>query len=389
MPQPTRCPNRGCPHHHAPGAGWKIFFGSYLTIAHGRIRRYQCRICGTTMSDQTESLHYCAKRRVPLRAMYSLLLAGASQREIARRYGLSCVAVHNAVLRLGRQAMAAHLHLLAALPERPAVTFDGLRSCITSQDYPCDITTVVEPEGEMILSLSHAIMRRGGRMTRAQRRRVRVKYRRWRPRAGSVQRSISLIGSEIADYLRPPADAPATIDTDEHPGYKHMLTRSPIYRHLRTAGQLIHRRTPSTAPRTTENRLFPVNYVDRLIRHRLREHTRETIAIGRNAVMQMHRAWLFTWDHNAMREHRVKRPDEGVHAHWSGISETDLTAVKRQFFQRRLRPPSPLIPETIRRVWLGELQTPPVRWRLGQRGTMVRIPGFAVRDLASPHQQDC
>ena len=341
------------------------------------------------MSDQTESLHYCAKRRVPLRAMYSLLLAGASQREIARRYGLSCVAVHNAVLRLGRQAMAAHLHLLAALPERPAVTFDGLRSCITSQDYPCDITTVVEPEGEMILSLSHAIMRRGGRMTRAQRRRVRVKYRRWRPRAGSVQRSISLIGSEIADYLRPPADAPATIDTDEHPGYKHMLTRSPIYRHLRTAGQLIHRRFFFNDTATTENRLFPVNYVDRLIRHRLREHTRETIAIGRNAVMQMHRAWLFTWDHNAMREHRVKRPDEGVHAHWSGISETDLTAVKRQFFQRRLRPPSPLIPETIRQVWLGELQTPPVRWRLGQRGTMVRIPGFAVRDLASPHQQDC
>jgi hypothetical protein len=168
-----------------------------------------------------------------------------------------------------------------------------------------------------------------------------------------------------------------------------MIARSPVYRHLTTARQLIHRRTPSTAPRTTENWLFPVNYVDRLLRHRLKEHTRETIAIGRNAVMQMHRAWLFAWDHNAMREHRVKRPQEGVHAHWTGIPDRALTAVKRQFFQRRLAPPSTMIPETIRQVWLGELQTPPVRWRCGQRGTMVRIPGFAIRDLASPYQQGC
>lgn len=389
MPQPTRCPNSSCPYHHTPAAHWRISFGSYLTSAHGRIRRYQCRACGTTMSDQTESLHYFAKRRVPLRALSALLLAGASQREIARRYRLSCVAVHNAILRLGRQAMAAHLHLSAALPERPAVAFDGLRSCITSQDYPCDITAVVEPAGEMILSLSHAIMRRGGRMTPAQRRRTAMKYQTWRPRPGSVGRSISLIGREIADYLRPPVKAPAIIDTDEHPGYQHMITRSPVYRHLTSAGQVIHRRTSSTAPRTTENLLFPVNYVDRLMRHRLREHTRQTIAIGRNAVMQMHRAWLFAWDHNAMREHRVKRPDEGVHAHFTGIDDAVLARVKRQFFQRRLSPPTPMIPETIRQVWLGELQTPPVRWRSGQRGTMVRIPAFAIRDLASPYQQGC
>lgn len=389
MPQPHRCPNRGCPNHRSPGGHWRISFGSYLTIAHGRVRRYQCRACASTMSDQTESLHYFAKRRVPLQAIYAMLLAGASQREIARRYRLSGVAVHNAILRLGRQAMAAHLRLLATLPEQPTVTFDGLRSCITSQDYPCDITTVVEPAGEMILSLSHAIMRRGGRMTPAQRRRVAVKYQKWRPRPGTVQRSISLIGREIADYLRPPEEAAAVIDTDEHPGYKRMITGSPVYRHLTTAGQFIHRRTPSTAPRTAGNRLFPVNYVDRLLRHRLKEHTRETIAIGRNAVMQMHRAWMFAWDHNAMREHRVKRPGEGVHAQWSGIPDTTLNRVKRQFFTRRLSPPSPEIPETLRQVWLGELPTPPVRWRVGQRGTMVRIPGFAVRDLASLYQQGC
>lgn len=389
MPKPHRCPNQECLHHRNPPRQWYIAYGSYVSQAHGRTKRYRCRCCGTTVSDQTESLHYFAKRHLPLRAIVALLLAGASQREVARRYHVSPMAVHTAVLRLGRQAMAAQLHLLAAMPPRSAIAFDGLRSCITSQDYPCDITTVVDKDGEMILTAAHVIMRRGGRMTRAQRRRVGRKYQVWRPNTGSVQRSISLIGNEIADYLRPPEYGPAVIDTDEHPLYQRLLSHAPVYRHLSTAGLVQHYRTPSTAPRTTENRLFPVNYVDRLIRHRLREHTRQTIAIGRHAVMQMHRMWLFVWDHNARREHRVKRPEEGVHALWCGVGDDVITRLRRQFFHRRLTPPSTQIPKTIRQVWMGEIATPPVRWRTGQKGTMVRIPRFAIRDLASPYQQGC
>jgi transposase-like protein len=389
MPIPRFCPNPECRNHHHPLGHWRVRFGSYQTIAHGTVRRYRCCSCGKTMGDQTESVHYYAKRRLPLRAVVDSLIGGSCQREIARRYGFSTMAVHNAILRLGRQAMAAQLLLLHDLPPRPVVVFDGLRSCVTSHDYPCDITTVVEPAGEMILSMTHAVMHRGGRMTELQRTRTAAKRRIWAPPTGTVMQSISLIGREIGDYLRPPIPEPARINTDKNPLYYQMISKSPLFGHFRKAGLLQHRRISSEAPRTMANPLFPVNYVDRLLRHRVKEHTRESIAFGRHSVMQMHRAWIFAWDHNVRREHRVKEPFAGIHADWTGVPLETIGEATRSFFTRRFRPRHCLIPESIHQVWLGLLETPPVRWRKRQSGTSVRIPRFARRDLSLMYQQGC
>lgn len=387
MPQPSFCPNPRCRNHREPQRSWRVGFGRYHTRAHGWVRRYQCRGCGRTCSDQTESPHYYAKRRAPLSAIMASLVGGASQREIARRYHLSVMTVHGAVLRLGRQAMAAQLALLDGCAPREGVVYDGLRSCVSSQDYPCDITTVVESAGEMIMTMRHTIIRRGGAMTDAQRRRVKAKEGVWQPRPGTVRRDITLLCHEIADYLRPGETGPAIIDTDEHPVYRAVIHRSPVTHHLMMAGQLCHIKTSSQAPRTIENRLFPVNYIDRLLRHRLKEHTRQTIAIGRHAVMQMHRAWIFAIDHNVRRERRVRRPQDGVHAQWGGVDEQVIARIRGAFFRRRLRPVVQVVPRTIRDVWLGALQTPPLRWRVGQKGSSVRIPRFAIRDLRMMYQQ--
>jgi hypothetical protein len=134
------------------------------------------------------------------------------------------------------------------------------------------------------------------------------------------------------------------------------------------------------------NRLFAVNYVDRLLRHRVREHTRETIAGGRHAVMQMHRAWIFAWDHNANRPWRVRHRREGSHAAHRTVPSAAVEVVRRRFFTRRILPPAAGVPETIRRVWLCELPTPPVRWRRGQEGTTVTVPRYARRQLAAAVQ---
>jgi hypothetical protein len=370
-------------------------YGFYPTAAHGRVQRYRCRTCGSTCSTQSESLHYFAKRRLPLEAVWQLLLAGASQREIARRYRFSPMAVQAAVQRLGRQAMAAQLELLPVLRPRPRVVFDGLRSSICGQDYPCDITTVVEPGGETILTIEHTIFRRGGRMTPAQRRRRALRYARWRPAPGTMYADISRVVGELWDYLRPPETADsahrgraATVDTDEHPLYAAALARSAVGTHLRGASLLRHITTPSTAPRSAANRLFAVNYVDRLLRHRLREHTRESFAIGRHASVQMHRAWIFAWDHNCRRPWRVRRPQAGVHAAREAVPAAAVRRLTAGFFRRRIRPEGEAgVPETIRRVWMCELPTPPIRWRTGQRGTTVTVPAFARRDLAGAYQQ--
>jgi len=387
MPVPRFCPNPRCPHHRHPAAGWLVRYGFYHTRAHGSIQRYRCHTCLHTASDQTASLHYYAKRRLPLKALWLSLLAGSSLREIAGRYHCSPPCLQNALLRLGRQAMAAQSHLLASLSARQELVYDGLRSYLTSQDYPCDITTVVSTQGEVVLAMTHSISRRGGRMKPAQRRRLEAKLRVWRPERGGFSRDLSLLHRELWAYLRPKGLHPAVIHTDEHPLYGRSLRADAAGSHFLRCGLLEHRCTPSTAPRTTANPLFPVNYVDRLLRHRLKEHTRESIAFGREATLQMHRGWIFAWDHNARRPYRVRHPERGSHAEQVEVDRRWLKELEREFFSRRMRVSAEGLPESMRRVWMAELAGPPLRWRTGQRGSSIRVPAYARRDLTAPYQQ--
>ncbi len=387
MPVPRYCRNVCCLNHVDPGRGWLVRCGHYRTAAHGLVQRYRCRACGRSLSAQTESIHYFAKRRLPLKAIWLSLLGGASLHEIARRYALSGPTVQNAILRLGRQAMGAQLELLRRLTPRDRLVYDGLRCFVTSQDYPGDITTVVEPQGETILTMTHTLMRRAGVMTAVQRLRMQRKAQVWSPQRGSMKGDISLLIQEIWEYLRPTVEKPGWIHTDQHPLYRALLAADPVSRHFGRAGLCTHSRTPGSEPRTRDNPLFAVNYVERLLRHRLKEHTRETIAFGRNATMQMHRAWIFACDHNLMREYRVKKPELGTHAAQGALKAPTVREVQREFFTRRIRILTPVVPESLRRVWTAQLVTPPVRWRRGQKGTSIVVPAYALADLESCHQQ--
>jgi len=331
-------------------------------------------------------MHYAAKRHVPLRAVVSSLLEGASQREIARRYGFSPMTIHNAIIRLGRQAIAAQSVLLSYLTPRSRLVFDGLRSFVTSQDYPCDLTTLIEADGETILAVTHGVFRRAGRMTRKQYMRVRAKQAHWQIPVGTMTRSISMTWNELWSYLDLDVTrGPAIVDTDQHRGYRRIVQRSPVYRHLRLANLAEHRTTSSFAPRNVQNPLFPANYVDRLIRHRLREHTRETIAFGRHSAMQMYRMWIFAWDHNTRREWRVKRPEEGLHAEQDALDASGMSAMRqinRQFFHRRVDVQGCSVPDSLVETWRAQAVSPPIRWKVGQTGTTVRVPRYTLRDLA-------
>ena len=384
MPMPSHCPNPACPAHIHPTNDWLRPFGSYHTAAHGTVLRFRCRHCGTTCSTQTESMHYAAKRRLPLKAIATSLLEGASQREIARRYHTSPMAVHNAVVRLGRQAIAAESLLLNHLSPRDRLVFDGLRSFVTSQDYPCDLTTLVDAESETILAITHGLFLRAGRRTRAQQRRIQLKRNQWQIPKGTMSRAISLIWDEIWNYLSVRGGESARIDTDRNYVYRRLGLHSPAYRFMQTHKLAVHRTTSSTAPRTHDNPLFPVNYVDRLVRHRLREHTRETIAFGRHSAMQLYRMWVFAWDLNTQREWRVKQPREGTHAAHGALDGRGRRVIRRRnraFFQRRIDVSGYRVPASLVDAWRADVVTPPIRWKVGQKGTSVRLSQYVIRDM--------
>jgi hypothetical protein len=298
--------------------------------------------------------------------------------------------VHNAVIRLGRQAIAAQALLLQQMNAVQAVVIDGLRSFVSSQDYPCDLTMSIESAGETILAIEHAIMHRGGRMREYQRRRMQRKMKRWQPQRGHYRQTIALLVHELWDYLRA-ADAlrPAVLYTDLLGVYASRVANDPACRHFASLQLFEHRRISSRAPRTRENPLFPANYVDLLLRHRMKEHTRQTIAFARNAVSQMHRAWIFAWDHNVMKPHRVRRPDGGPHAAQAVTTQKGATSIGRQTFTHRIDLAGVPVAESLRRVWMQRTQTPPHRWRAGETGTNVHLPAFAIRDLMRSHQHAC
>ena len=184
---------------------------------------------------------------------------------------------------------------------------------------------------------------------------------------------------ELPRYAHP---AGVHIDIDEHPLYAKLIAGDAALRWYREAGLLSVRRTPGSAPRTSANPLSLLNYLDRMIRHRLKEHTRESIAIARNATMQMHRMWIFAWDHNACQPRRVAGIENRSRAQCAGVSPTLLSRVKRQFFTRRVSLQGLPVPRSIAQVWTARLPTPPVRWRVGQKHSGPIITAYALRDLS-------
>jgi len=386
VPVPRHCPNPGCTNYHAPRRGWFYHHGSYETVAHGTVTRYRCKQCGRTCSSQTESIFYYTKRRLNLPIVYSRLRGGSSLRDIARSFGVSRTAVTTSLFRLGRQAIAAHALLTQGVGFSQFVAFDGLLSFVTSQDFPCHLTTSVDSTSEFIFTMTHAIVRRGGTLTPKQRRRLREKERVWRPKKGALTRAISLLIRElVSSYDGWRSGLPMICDTDEHPLYRTLLKRDIGFGFFKRHDLARHRLTSSRAARTPTNPLFPVNLVDMLLRHRMKEHTRETIAFGRHAVHQMHRAWIFAYDHNYGQPWRVKAGDLSKRrAAVLGIAEAATRRATREFFSRRIDLRGVLVADSMVQVWLGKMESPPVRWRQGQReARKVRVPKFAIRDLSA------
>ena len=305
-------------------------------------------------------------------------------RDIARELGCSRTAIANAVLRLGRQAMGAHALLLPSIPSSRVLCFDGLVSSLTGCDYPSQITTLGDSTTELLLAMSHCVTHRGGTRTDSQRRRITERTKVWSPPRGALTQSISLLVEELSRFLQPGG---VLIDTDKHPIYARVMRRDLAFRWYRSHRLLSHRTTVSTAPRTTANPLFLMNYLDRMIRHRMKEHTRESIAFARNATMQMHRMWIFAWDHNCCQPMRVRRTQDSSRAGHAGLPKGILSKLKRQFYTRRVIPTGAPMPESMRLVWTARLASPPVRWKTQQLTYGPSIPAFALRDLnrSYPH----
>jgi hypothetical protein len=136
-----------------------------------------------------------------------------------------------------------------------------------------------------------------------------------------------------------------TLYSDDHPAYRRAVRRLerawaaevplPIPRSWAATGteetrpaatrpRLQHGTTPSTAPRTSANNLFPCNLADLLLRHCGANHRRETIAYDKRRQGGLERAAIFTVWRNAIKWRRENHPGETA-AMKAGMATRPLT----------------------------------------------------------------
>ena len=166
--------------------------------------------------------------------------------------------------------MLAHQYLRPKGAPRAPIVVDGFESFEYSQYFPLHVNIAVEAETHFIYAFTDAPLRRKGRTTARQKKKLRlIESRYTRPDPKAIEKSMAALVRLFA-----PKGSAVTIHSDEHPAYPRALRR------LRQR-TLLHQVTKSTAHRDPHNPLFAVNLLDLLIRHGGANHKRETIAFSK------------------------------------------------------------------------------------------------------------
>jgi len=342
---PPHCPNPDCDFHADPH-GWRFkrkgFFGRDRRPQ--RVQRYLCQRCGRSFSSQTFSVTYWLKRSDLLRRLFFGSVACSGYRQIARELGVAHSTVQRQVERLGRHCLLVHEHLRPRGAPREPLVLDGFRSFESGHYWPFDLNHLVG-ESHFVHGFNEAELRRSGAMRPGQRRhRERLEERYGRPDTKATRRAVE----ELVGRVVPPGSK-VVIRSDEHPDYAR------AFRRLEARGrQIDHQTTPSKAPRTHRNPLFPVNLADLLLRHSGANHKRETIAFSKRRQGAMDRMAIFVVWRNYVKSTSERRRDAppGVAI---GVIERALRV--EEITSRRLFPRRVGLRGWLARCYAGQIPT--------------------------------
>jgi len=322
--KPPFCPNPSC-EFHSKSTGWHyVRWGSY-TRTWPRVHdvpRYRCSHCRRTFSRQTFQTNYWLRRPELLHTICKRLLSGSGFRQIARFLHCSPTTVMTHCGRLGRHALLLlEAHRPRGAPREPLV-IDGFESFAFSQNYPLHLNLAVGAESHFVYAFTESELRRKGRMTAAQKRKLRLEEQQvGRPEPKSIEVGVA----DLAEIVVPPGEV-VCIRSDEHHAYPRGLRRLPDR-------SFTHEVTSSKAARTSRNPLFPVNRQDLMLRHTGANHRRETIAFSKLRAGVIERAALQAVFMNFLKSFSEKKRD-ATPAQRLGLTDHKWTV--REVLARRL-----------------------------------------------------
>ncbi len=302
-------------------------------------------------------------------------VAGSGIRRIAHTLGVAHATVARHLTRAGRQSLVFHRQMVRKTPRSEAVVIDGFETFEYSQFFPCHYNLAVGHESWFLYHFTDSPLRRKGTMTPDQKkRRVELEARLGRPDPKAVENGVFELVSVVWETplpvstpgVREDHDAPHppiyTLYSDDHPAYRRAVRRFDRACSPTDRPRLQHRTTPSTAPRTSSNNLFPCNLTDLLLRHCGANHRRETIAYDKRRQGGLERAAIFTVWRNAIKWRRENHPGETA-AMKAGMATRPLTWAEvfacRRFPRERELPGSwwEYYWRRVKTAALGERQT--------------------------------
>ena len=297
--RPPFCPNADCPFHADPrGWRWKKKGFFRRDRAPFRVQRYRCSQCGRSFSSQTFAQTYWLRRPDLPRKLFLRLLSCSAYRQIARDLAVSPTTVLRQVERLGRHCLLFHERLRPKRALGEALVVDGFETFEFSQYTPVHFHTAVGADSHFVYGFTDSELRRKGRMTaRQQQRRAQLELLFGRPDPRSIEREMAALVELVA-----PAHSAVAIRSDDHPAYPRAFAR------LRDR-RIAHATTRSTAPRTPQSPLFPVNLLDLWIRHSSANHKRETIAFSKRRQSAAERLFVLVVWRNYVKSFSERRRD--------------------------------------------------------------------------------
>jgi len=302
---PPHCPNPACRFHYPQPTHWPYeLYGSYprqkppLTV-----QRYRCQACHRTFSDQTFRTTYWLKCPEYLPEIQKHAVSGASNRQVARLLGCAPGTVDNHLARLGRHCILYQRHMLEDASPFVDIAVDGLVTFEYSQYHPYEIIAAVDRNTSFFIHT----------MTEYQKKRREI-FESCHLRADpqSVMKAmVEVLSTSLDGALK------AHVWSDKHKVYPHAIRR------IRFC-EITHSTVDSRAKRTRQNPLFEINCLDMLIRHCLKDHTRETIGFGKRRQHSIYRLAIFLVWRNYIKLRREKRC-RSTPAMLLGLTERALT----------------------------------------------------------------
>ncbi len=221
--------------------------------------------------------------------------------------GVSVDVIQNRIERLSRSALGILSFLQPLLKSKENFCADGFESFSRSQFFPNNINILVGSESEYLYAIGLSILRRKGKMTKAQKRKRKLLEETAVADSRSTKRSMKMLFDVLLKLIAQKEQIEARLYTDEHHCYPE------AFNEVRGLSRCMHHsRISSKELRARSNPLFPVNYCDRQFRKDLSDHVRETVQFARCPSAMMSRLTVYQLFHNCIIPHRVRQYRKGT-----------------------------------------------------------------------------